>query len=393
MSTLGVRGDGPLLPKDALGSVDTSGVDNIVLLLFDGLGFREWRRQDARGFFGAMSKRGNVRPITTVFPSTTAAAITSLSTGLTPQEHGLPEWYVYMQEIGEVIVTLPFNRVGDWGRDTLKGELSPKALFDGTPIFQRLRDNGVASASLTPRPIAKTAYSTISRRGSDAVPYSTASDLSVTLRRLVENARGRNLFYVYWSSVDNIEHTYGPNTEEAEVEASLISHALEEGFLSKLRRDAAGRTLILATADHGQVMVPSENTHYMNNFRRLVRALESSPSGKKIPPWGSPRDSYMQVSRSLLDETQDYLAKKLEGVATVLKTEDAIEDGLFGLREPTGKFRRRVGNLMVLPHGTNAVWFEYEKESVRDLKGHHGGLSGDEMTIPLAAAKASDLQR
>ena len=391
-SLLGVNADRPTLPNDAFGDVETSGVENIVLLLCDGFGFNEWRRQDQRGFFGAISKKGSVRPITTVFPSTTAAALTTVSTGLTPQEHGLPEWFVYMQELGSVIVTLPFTRVGDSGRDTLVGEFDPKALFDGRTIFQRLKKEGVNCVSLTSRSLAYTAYSKTSRVGSDTVPYTTASDLTVSLRRLVEASRGRNFFYAYWSYVDTIEHIYGPNTDEAEVEGSLISHAFQEGFLSKLSREAAKKTLVLVTADHGQLKVVPEKTLYMNRFGRLIKNLDRTQTGQLVPPWGSARDSYLRVKEDLLDETERYLEKKLAGVATVLRTDEAIDQGLFGINKPTRKFRRRVGNLMVLPHGANTVWYRYRKGDSLDLRGHHGGLTEDEMTIPLAAARLSDLQ-
>ena len=391
LSFFGVRESRPLLPKDALGNVETSGVENVVLLLCDGLGYREWKRQSEKGFIGALSKRGSVRPITTVFPSTTAAALTTVSTGLTPQEHGLPEWYVYMKELGEVIVTLPFARVGDKGRDTLEGVINPKELFDGQTIFQKLSSAGVSCTSLTNRALAYTSYSTVSRRGSDVVPYSAASDLTVSLRRLVERSRGPNLFYAYWSFVDTIEHVYGPNTDEADVEASLISHAFQEGFLSKLDREAARRTLVLVTADHGQVQVAPEETVYMNRWGKLTKALELSPSGTTIPPWGSARDAYLQVQEDKLEVTKRYLEKKLEGVASVLKTEDAVKDGLFGINRPTRKFLGRVGNLMILPHGTKTVWFRYRKGDSLDLRGHHGGLSEDEMTIQLAAARVSDI--
>jgi len=392
LSFFGIDVARPTLPTDALGNVETSGVENIVLLLCDGMGYNEWQRQSQKGFFGAMSKKGSVRPITTVFPSTTAAALTAVSTGLTPQEHGLPEWFVYMEELGSVIVTLPFTRVGDSGRDTLVGEFDPKALFDGRTIFQRLKEEGINCVSMASRGLAYTSYSRISRAGSDMVPYATASDLTVSLRRLVEGSKGRNLFYAYWPYVDTIEHIYGPSTDEAEVEGSLISYALQEGFLSKLRKDAARRTLVLVTADHGQLTVAPEKTLYMNRFGKLVRNLERAPSGRMIPPWGSARDTYMRVDENRLDETERYLEKKLSGIATVLRTEEAIEQGLFGINKPSRKFMRRVGNLMVLPYGSNTVWFRYRKSESMGLKGHHGGLTEDEMTIPLAAARVSDIQ-
>ncbi len=392
LSVFGVDADRPTLPKDAFGDVETSGVENVILLLCDGLGYNEWKRQSARGFFGAVTRRGSARPITTVFPSTTAAALTTVSTGLTPQEHGLPEWFVYMEELGEVIVTLPFTRVGDPGRDTLVGSFDPKALFNGRTIFQRLSADGVKCTSLTSRPLARTAYTDVSRVGSGVVAYNTASDLSVSLRRLVERARGRNLFYAYWSYVDTLEHIYGPNTDEAEVEASIISHALQEGFLSKLDRSAARKTLVVVTADHGQISIAPEKTLYMNRWGRLAKSLGRTPSGKMIPAWGSARDAYMWVDEARLDETERYLARKLKGVASVLKTEEAIDAGLFGINRPSRKFRRRIGNLMILPHGTKTVWFRYRKGESLDMKGHHGGMNPDEMTIPLAAARVSDVQ-
>ncbi len=390
MSILGLDHQGPALPRDALGDVETSGVENVILLLCDGLGYREWKRQSGRGFIGSLSRKGSVRPITTVFPSTTAAALTTVSTGLTPQEHGLPEWYVYMDEVGDVILTLPFARVGG-GRDTLEGAMNPRALFDGRPIFQKLSAKGISCTSLTSRSLVSTNYSAISRAGSDVVPYSAASDLTVSLRRLVESVKGPSLFYAYWSYVDTIEHIYGPNTDESEVEASVVSHAFQEGFLSKISKEAAKRTLVLVTADHGQIQVDPGRTTYMNRFVKLMKALQRAPTGAMILPWGSARDAYLRVEEDRLDEVKGYLEKKLDGVASILRTDDAVAQGLFGLNKPSPKFLRRVGNLMILPHGNNTVWFRYRKGDSLDLRGHHGGLSEDEMTIPLAAARVSDL--
>jgi len=47
---------------------------------------------------------------------------------------------------------------------------------------------------------------------------------------------------------------------------------------------------------------------------------------------------------------------------------------------------------MILPHGNRTVWFRYRRKDSLDLRGHHGGLTSDEMTIPLAAARVSDIQ-
>ena len=392
LSVFGVRDSGPTLPADALGNVETAGVEKVILLVCDGFGYREWKNQEGSGFVKSISERGSVRPITTVFPSTTAAALTSISTGLTPQEHGLPEWYVYMSELGEIIVSLPFTRPGEYGRDTLAGVLDSKALFDERTIFQRLKAEGVGSVTLVNRQLAHTVYSTLSTAGSDLASYMTASDLAVSLRRRVEESQGPTLFYAYWPYLDTVEHTYGPNTEEAEVEASLISHALQEGFLSKLKKEVSKETLILVTADHGQVNVVPEDLLYMNRWAGLARAFARAPSGKSILPWGGARDVFMQIDENLLDGTMDYLEEKLAGRASVVKTEELIKQGLFGVNKPSRRFRRRAGNLMILPHRKNTIWYRYRQGDSLRVKGHHGGLTRDEMTIPLAAARVSDIQ-
>jgi predicted AlkP superfamily pyrophosphatase or phosphodiesterase len=391
-SVLGYTDSRPKLPKDAFGSVDTSGIENVILVLCDGFGYNEWQRQRDHGFFGAISAKGTVRPISSVFPSTTAANLTSVSTGLTPQEHGLPEWYVYMQEIGRIIVTLPFTEVGDSGRDTLVGKFDPRSLFDGTTIYQRLKRAGISSKSFAPRSLANTAYSKVSRAGSGVEPYASASDLSVSLRRSVEGARGLNYFFVYWSNIDTIEHIYGPGTDEALVEGSIISQALYEGFLSKIDASAAKKTIVAVTADHGQLQIDPNKTLYMNRFSKLRKRFQKNPAGKSIPPWGSARDSFMLVKDDAVDEAKSYLEEKLKGVASVIKTDDGIAAGLFGINRPSKRFRRRVGNLMVLPYDNKTVWYRYPGESKLKMGGHHGGLTEAETTIPLAVARLSDLK-
>jgi predicted MPP superfamily phosphohydrolase len=63
------------------------------------------------------------------------------------------------------------------------------------------------------------------------------------------------------------------------------------------------------------------------------------------------------------------------------------------LNNPSRKFRDRVGNILVLPHGKRTIWFKGDRGYDLELSGHHGGLTKDEMTVPLAVGRLSDLQR
>jgi hypothetical protein len=86
----------------------------------------------------------------------------------------------------------------------------------------------------------------------------------------------------------------------------------------------------------------------------------------------------------MLDEAQSILAKGLDGKAEVAKADWLMENGYFG-PEISRKFRARVGNLVILPYRYESVWW-YEKERfVKHFYGNHGGLTPQEMEIPLFA--------
>ncbi len=82
-------------------------------------------------------------------------------------------------------------------------------------------------------------------------------------------------------------------------------------------------------------------------------------------------------------QAQALLQKMLGARADVLRIEQLIQAGLFGPVAPSPDFMKRVGNLVILPRGNETVWW-YEKGRLQvKHNGLHGGLSRDEMEIPL----------
>jgi len=380
-----------VLPPDALGDAD--GVQNVVLLVLDGFGMSEWRRQQSEGFIKTMTSRGSVRPITTVFPSTTAAALTTFATGQTPQEHGLLEWFLYLKEVDAVVATLPFSFARDSGRETLRGRMNPRALFRGEAIFGRLKQAGVDTQSFVSRALVDTSYTSLVHRSSDKVAYSSASDMVAILRRNIESARRPTFFYIYWSYVDSIEHRYGPATEESGLEASSISYLLQKGLIDRVARQAAKKTLLIVSADHGQVKVSPEKTIYLNRYRSLVNGLRRTRTGEPIGATGSARDVFLHVQEDKVERVAAQVAEALGDRASVFLMRDAVKRGLFGLNKPCRKFNERAGDLLILPHGNGTVWQRDRPDYELELRGHHGGLSVNEMTVPLAVGRLSKLQR
>jgi len=379
----------PVLPAELY---EPENPDKILVFLIDGLGYDQWLKYSKDyHLFKILNEEGLVSPITTVFPSTTAAAITTINTGLTPQEHALPEWYVYFKEVGGVIATLPFTLIGEKGQDKLaEKRVDPSILYKGGTMYQKLKRDGIKSFAFVHESYARSCYSGLVYKGSSIIPYINPSDLIVKMRKVVEKEKGPAYFYVYYGFLDAIEHEYGPHTEEYQAELSMLSFLFKKEFLDKLDRKTAKETFFIATGDHGQVNVLPEETIYLNKYRSLVNMLQTDKN-KIIPPAGGPRDVFLHIKPEKLEEAFSFLAEKLEGKAEVVKISDALERGMFGIGKPKKEFLERVGNLLVLPYKNYTVWWKYFKGKKFSLLGYHGGLSKSEMLVPFASTMLSEL--
>lgn len=389
---LGLRKESPL--STVLNKADISPINSkkVVLFLIDGFGYEQWLKYaDKYEFLKRCTERGVVAPVTTVFPSTTAAALTTIHSGLTPQEHGLPEWWVYFDELDKIIVTLPFTPIGERGQDKLlDAGADPKILFDGKTIHETLSESKIPSFTFIRDTYANSAYSKTIHRGSETIPFINSSDLLTNLRKKIAEVSTPAYFYVYWDAVDSIAHTYGPHTEQYLAELNGFFYLLQKEFIDKIG-NLAEEISIMITADHGQVNIDPKQTIYLNRYSEVVDNFQVGPSGNKVLPWGSPRDIFLAIKPEKLDNVFDFLAKTFEGKATVIKTEAALERGLFGQGNLHKKFKSRVGNILILPHGNSTIWYEHFKDGKFDLLGMHGGLTADEMLVPFAVARVNQL--
>src|SRR5204862_7988454 len=124
------RGGKPL--HAPLRNFDSADARNVVLLIIDGLGDRLLMTRDAGGEL-ARRRRG---AMTSVFPSTTASAITTSYSGATPLEHGLTGWFTYFSDAGCVAAALPFKSRGDML--PLRQRISPEKIYSAASLFESL---------------------------------------------------------------------------------------------------------------------------------------------------------------------------------------------------------------------------------------------------------------
>jgi hypothetical protein len=114
----------------------------------------------------------------------------------------------------------------------------------------------------------------------------------------------------------------------------------------------------------------------------VERFLKTNRNGQPLVPAGSARDMFLYVKDELLNEAHDFLATRLAGQADVVQTEALVAEGYFG-PEVSARFRERAGNLIILPYRHESVWWYEKGKFEMRFRGHHGGLTPQEMETIL----------
>ncbi len=375
--------------KDA----NAKNTNKIVLLVIDGFGFNQLVKQHKQNhFLTNLATNGDIAPITSVYPSQTTNALTTLNTGLTPQEHGLFEYFIYLKEVG-IINSLRFERIDSNRKSKLVDEgFDPKLMFGGKSIHRILKDQGIRTHTHINNSNANISCSKLIFDGSTIVPALKTSDLVVNLRKNLENTDS-GYFFAHIDNLDTIAHEYGPESDQYKAELSAISDLLQKELVEKTEPRTAKETLLMVTADHGAVQVNPDETTYLNLLQKPLTNRQIGRNRKPIMPTGSPRDIFLHIKSRELAQTKEELTRQIGDKAQVLETAEAIKKGLFGVGEPSQEFLNRAGNLLILPFDKETIWFANPEGRKISFLGQHGGLNAEEMLVPFAVANLSNLKK
>lgn len=349
--------------------------ERVVFVYFDAFGWAFLERHARHPLFERARADGVLSQLTAQFPSTTTAQVTTIHSGLPVVEHGLYEWHVYEPSLDRLITPLLFSYAGDGTRGTLLGRLDPDALFPTDSIYARLAETGIRSVVVLPAAIAGAAPNLALLRGTDVLPFATVENGLDTASRAL--AGGASYAHVYLDELDSLMHAVGPDDPLANACAGLVLDALAGAAFPP-------GTLVLLTADHGMSPVDPARTVYVNElWPELAGHLEKGADGKPLAPAGSCRDLFLHARDGLLDAVCAGLGARLEGVADVVSVSELVEEGIFAA--PSPRLRARLANVAVLPRYGEAVYWHESGRFEQQLHGQHGGLSPQEMEIPLVA--------
>ncbi len=376
----------------------------VVVFLVDGFGWRFFEKfAGSHPALRRFQDHGTVTRLTSQFPSTTAAHITCLHSGLEVGQSGIYEWQYYEPAVEAglqpseaasaalpIIIPLLYSFAGTKEREQLKAAgIDPALILPDRTLYRELSEVGVTSTVFQHREYTPSTYSDRLYRGATQVGYHTLPEALVNLRTATLRSQPPAYFVLYFDRIDALAHVYGPASPQLEAEIDAFLVTLERLFLSQVGGD--GDTLVLVTADHGEVEVDPATTIYLNTdpaFRGIERYLKTDRLGRPLVPAGAPRDLFLYVHDEMVEEAQDFLARRLAGRAAVYRTADLIASGFFGAQPPAEPFLRRVGNLVILPYHGESVWWYEKGRFEQTYYGYHGGLTPDEMEIPLLAYAA-----
>src|SRR6266851_4520952 len=244
----------------------------IALIYLDAFGWTFLERQQRHSLLGRVSSDGLVAQLTSQFPSTTTAHVTTIHSGLPVAEHGLYEWHLLEPTLNRLITPLLFSFSGDGERETLAGELDPGDIYPSDSLYARLADNGVRSSAAQPAGFAYSSPNQVLLRGADVLPFATAEEgLAAAASSLATSETA--YAFVYLDQVDALMHDIGPADPAVDV-------AFAEALTLIERTPFPSGTLVLLTADHGMSPVDPARTLYVNHaWPDLAAHLKTGTDG------------------------------------------------------------------------------------------------------------------
>jgi len=322
----------------------------VVLLVLDGLGWEQFIEHRAHMPTLAKFEGG---PITTVAPSTTATALTSITTGLTPGEHGLVG---YRMEVGgEILNVLRWaTPSGDARRKHEPGRLQPFTPFMGQPV-----------PVVTKADFERTAFTEAHLRGGRLVGWRAASSLAITVGELLR--AGEPLIYAYYDGIDKIAHERGFG---AYYDAELRSaDDIVEQVLGQLVDDA----VLLITADHGQVDVGPNDVAISEEVTKLIRTLSGEGRFRWLHARPGAAGDLLAAARAAHGD-----------VAWVMSRQEMIDGGWFGpvVSPPVAA---RFGDVALMPY-LPISFLDSADSGPYSLVCRHGSLTSAEMLVPMLAS-------
>lgn len=319
---------------------------NVVVILYDGMGSRLVKRNlDGNSFLN----KNMISELSTVVPSTTTAATTSVLTGLYPNSHGYLGWDMYYEKEDKVVIMFT-NNIKDTDIKVFGYNIAKK-YFPYETITDSINKNGKYYSNI------------VSPFGGDIYSENNIDEMFTKIENNL-NKKEKNYIYAYYTNPDSIMHHTGTDSNEA-IECFKMINDKTESFSSKLKD-----TMLIVIVDHGHINC---DEILLEDYPDLYNLLDGDT-------WIEPRMCAFKIKNGM-DEEFKYLFNKYLGKYFVLKSkEEIIREKLFGIGKDNKYFTSLLGDYHAL--AVSNKYLRYRRGCPIHIS-THAGFTIDEMKVPL----------
>lgn len=334
------------------GALGLAPVRHALVVLVDGLGLHALTAR--RGHARTLASRLGADPaISSVFPTTTASALASLSTATSPGRHGLVG-YTAPGPGGRVV-----NHLTGWDDGSL-----PLDWQRMPTCFERAADAGLRAVAVGPERYRDTGFTAAVLRGAEYLGGASIADRVAQARTFLAGPPG--IGYLYVPELDTIAHAHGWQSDRWVAALEELDAALAP-LVTALGPDDG----VVVTADHGIVDVPHES--------QVVVSSEALEGVAAVA--GEPRCLQLHLAPGVDAAEVASSWRAREGRrAWVATRAESIAAGWFG--DVDADVAPRIGDVLVAARQPVAYYVDADDRG-RRMIGQHGSLSAEELTIPL----------
>lgn len=370
----------PLDPAVWGGAVP-QGIDRVVFILSDGLGYQFLSRllaEDAAlaQTIGDLTQGRGPLPLTSITPTTTAVALPTLWTARTPVAHAMLGTIMYLREfsvLGDMLSYKP--GVGEHLPDTFeRWGIPPEQFITVRGLSEQLAEQGIPTHLVLDYRLAGTGLSRILHRGvQHRHTHMSYSDVWLRVGDVLRATAGqRCVVSVYWGAVDSLAHMYGMDNVYVRTEITRQMQQMRDLLADPGVQD--GRTLVMIAADHGHYdALQAVHIRKDPRARPLMEALRCGLGGEMRLAYAYVRDGQRQA-------VIDTLEREFADGITWVEGQAAIEAGLFGPETPHAELLHRIGDVILIPR---LNWRVVDESINFPAVSLHGGLTDAEVLVPL----------
>ncbi len=332
---------------------------NVVFLILDGMGEHILKDISPNGYF----IDNKIDCVTSVYPSTTTAALTTYYSGKPPYETGWIAWSQYFKEYGRAVDMLKH-------RESYKGDNFKDARIDVfktivnyETVFEKIEK---ASPNIKAYEIMPTYADKKSKR---SIRADNIDEICENIECLCKNPEEKFIM-AYSDNPDGLLHKYGTKSEEAK---KFIKET--EIKIKNLYKNLGEDTILIISADHGHKDI--EKAYMLLDYPELLECLimPASLESRSLTFW---------VKENMRKEFEERFNNIFKEDFILMKREEFFEKHYLGYGEKHPKIDDFIGNYVALSISSSIIVLETYLATGKPVKkSTHCGLTKEEMEVPV----------